>query len=97
MLINRDVVFKKSDSRATETVQEIPTQLHPRVAIREVEEAQSRSSKGATVHILNETKTVAVDGRSPYETYYRKKPTIARLQVLGFDAYVHVHKDTKLT
>ena len=40
-------------------------------------------------------KTVAVDGTTPYEAYYGKKPVITHPRVFGFDAFVHVHKDTR--
>ena len=46
------------------------------------------------VHILKRTKIVTISGKIPYEAYYGKKPIITHLQVFGFDAFVHVHKDT---
>lgn len=49
----------------------------------------------AAVHILNKTKTISVNDRTPYEAYYGKKPIISHLRVFGSDAFVHVHKDTQ--
>ena len=47
------------------------------------------------VHILSWTKTIAIKGKTLYEPYYGKKLTISHLWISGFDAYVHVHKDTR--
>ena len=48
----------------------------------------------AAIHICNRTETVAVEGKTPYQAYYGKKPIISYLRIFGSNAYVYVHKDT---
>ncbi len=42
----------------------------------------------AACYITNHLPTKAVDGKTPYETWYKKKPDFANLRVYGCNAYV---------
>lgn len=45
------------------------------------------------VRINNPAPTSAVQGKSPYEAFYGKKPDLSMLRVFGCLAYVHIQKD----
>ena len=49
-------------------------------------------------YVLNRTGPTGVDGKSPYELWFKKKPSIKHLRVIGTVCYVHVPdgKRTKL-
>ena len=47
----------------------------------------------ALVYVWNQCPTSAVLNATPYELWYRVKPTIDHLRVWGCVAYVHVQKD----
>jgi len=44
-------------------------------------------------YILNRCSTSAVDGKTPYEAWYDKKPTVRHFKVFGCLAYAHVPKE----
>ena len=48
----------------------------------------------SAIHICNRIETVVVEGKTLYGAYYGKKLVITHSRIFGFDAYVHVHKDT---
>ena len=47
VLINHDVVFKESDSRASEGDQETPAPTRPKISIREIQEPPSKTEEEA--------------------------------------------------
>ena len=48
-----------------------------------------------TNYILNRCSTSAVDGKTPYEAWYGKKPNVGHFRVFRCLAYAHVPKDNK--
>lgn len=44
------------------------------------------------IHVLNRSPSSAVDGKTPYEAFYHRKPDVSHLRVWGCRAYVHVQK-----
>ena len=50
----------------------------------------------AFVHVWNYCPTSAVPGVIPYESWYKRKPSVGHLRVWGCVAYVHVQKDKRL-
>ena len=59
---------------------------------RDLPRKYSGEAINAAVHILNRTKTVIVNNKTPYEAYYGKKLVITHLIIFGPDAFVHVQK-----
>lgn len=49
----------------------------------------------ASVYILNRTGPTPVDGKSPHELWYGKKPRINHLRIIGSHCYVHVPKQKR--
>jgi hypothetical protein len=47
------------------------------------------------VYLRNWSPTKAVEGKTPYEAWMGKKPTVSHLRVFGCDAYAHVPKDER--
>jgi len=41
------------------------------------------------VYILNRTATRTVDGKTPFEVWYKAKPSLSHIRIFGSDAYVH--------
>ena len=48
------------------------------------------------IHIWNRTPTSAVPGKTPWETFYGKKPDLSMLRVWGCVAYVHIQRDKRV-
>jgi len=50
------------------------------------------------VYILKRTVANAMDGKTPQEAYYGKKPLVVHFTVFGFECYMHVQNEvcTKL-
>ena len=42
------------------------------------------------VYLRNHSPTTALDGITPYESLYNRKPDVANLRVFGYVAFVHV-------
>ena len=49
----------------------------------------------ALIHVLNRCPTSAVEGKTSYEVWYKKKPSVGHLRVWGCLAYVHIQKDKR--
>ena len=47
----------------------------------------------AFVHVMNRCSSRVHPGKTPYEAFFNKKPSVKRLRVFGCAAYVHVQKD----
>ena len=47
------------------------------------------------VYLKNRCPTKAVQGRTPYEAWYGKKPNVEHLKVFGCTAYAHIPKDER--
>ena len=47
----------------------------------------------ALIHVLNCCPTSAVEGKTSYEVWYKKKPSVGHLRVWGCLTYVHIQKD----
>ena len=43
-----------------------------------------------TVYLLNHFFTKVVQGKAPYEAWYRRKPDVSYLKIFGYVAYAHV-------
>ena len=41
-------------------------------------------------YILNRTGPSSIEGKSPYELWFNKKPKIKHLRIIGSTAYVHI-------
>lgn len=50
----------------------------------------------AAVYILNRTGPTPVDGKSPHQLWYNKKPKINHLRIIGCNCYVHIPKQKRL-
>jgi len=61
-----------------------------RFAHKELPHALWAELINTSAYILNRTGTSSVDGTSPYELWYNKKPKITHLRVIGCTSYVHV-------
>jgi hypothetical protein len=48
------------------------------------------------VYLKNQTSTKALNGKTPFEVYYSKKPNIANLHEFGFKVWVHNPNNSKL-
>ena len=40
--------------------------------------------------VLNRTGPTKIEGKTPYELWYNKKPAVDHLRIFGTDCYVHV-------
>jgi hypothetical protein len=49
----------------------------------------------ALVHVLNRCPTSAVEGKTPYKVWHRKKPDVSHLRVWGCVAYVLIQRDKR--
>ena len=49
----------------------------------------------ALVHVLNACPTSALVGKTPFEVWNKRKPSVGHLRVWGCLAYVHVQKDKR--
>jgi transposase InsO family protein len=49
----------------------------------------------ALIHIWNRCPTASLDGKTPWEMWFNKKPDVAHLRVWGCLAYVHIQKDKR--
>lgn len=49
----------------------------------------------ASVYVLNRTGPTPIEGRSPHELWYGKKPKINHLKIIGSNCYVHVPKQKR--
>jgi transposase InsO family protein len=47
------------------------------------------------VYVLNRTGTRTLDNITPFEAWYKQKPSVSHLRVFGTDAYVHVPKELR--
>lgn len=47
------------------------------------------------MYLQNRSPTKALDGMTPEEVYYGKKPNVSHLRVFGCLAYAHVHKQNR--
>jgi hypothetical protein len=47
----------------------------------------------AAVHVLNRTGTRTLATTTPFEAWYKQKPSVSHLRVFGTDAYIHVPKE----
>src|SRR3984893_6566487 len=47
------------------------------------------------LHTLNLSPSAAVSGKTPFEAFYRRKPSVSHLRVFGCRAYAHVQKDKR--
>src|ERR1700730_7474911 len=45
------------------------------------------------LHTLNLSPSAAVSGKTPFEAFYHRKPSVSHLRVFGCRAYAHVQKD----
>lgn len=61
-----------------------------RLAHGELPQALWAELINTAAYILNRTGTSSVEGKSPYELWYNKKPQIKHLRVIGCTAYVHI-------
>jgi transposase InsO family protein len=50
---------------------------------------------GAFVHTWNRCPSSALDNKTPYEIWFKKKPDIGHIRVWGCIAYVHVQKEKR--
>jgi hypothetical protein len=48
-----------------------------------------------SVYILNRTGPTTQQGKSPYESWYYKKPKISNLRIIGCDCFVHIPKQSR--
>lgn len=48
-----------------------------------------------SVYILNRTGPTFIDGKSPYELWYNRKPKINHLKIVGCDCFVHIPKQKR--
>lgn len=61
-----------------------------RLAHTELPQALWAELINTAAYILNRTAASSVEGKSPHEVWYNKKPKISHLRVIGCTAYVHV-------
>ena len=61
-----------------------------RLAHTELPQALWAELISTATYILNRTGPSSVEGKSPHELWYNKKPKITHLRVIGCTAYVHV-------
>ena len=61
-----------------------------RLAHEELPQALWAELINTAAYILNRTGPSSVEGKTPYELWYNKKPKITHLRVIGCTAYVHV-------
>ena len=47
------------------------------------------------IYTLNRCLTKAVEGKTPYEAWTGKKPSISHIRVFGCDAYAFVHPEKR--
>jgi hypothetical protein len=47
------------------------------------------------LHTLNLSPSTAVSGKTPFEAFYGRKPSVSHLRVFGCRAYAHVQKDKR--
>jgi hypothetical protein len=45
------------------------------------------------LHTLNLSPSAAVSGKTPFEAFYGRKPSVSHLHVFGCQVYAHVQKD----
>jgi hypothetical protein len=50
---------------------------------------------GAFIHVLNRSPSSAVKGVTPYEAWFKHKPSVSHLRVFGCQAYAHVQKNKR--
>ena len=50
---------------------------------------------GVACYLVNRSPSSALDDKTPHEVWTKKKPSLQRLRVFGFDAYVHVPKENR--
>ena len=48
-----------------------------------------------SVYILNRTGPTTIEGKSPYELWWSKKPKISHLRIVGCTCYVHIPKQRR--
>jgi len=48
---------------------------------------------GTVVYLKNRSSTKALDNQTPYEAWYKEKPDVQHLRILGSPAYIHVPKE----
>ena len=48
-----------------------------------------------TAYLINRSPTKTLDGKTPFQAWYGKKPNVNHLRVFGCSAYVHVPKDER--
>ena len=46
-------------------------------------------------YLINRRPTKSLDGKTPFEAWYGKKPNVSHLRVFGCTAYIHVPKDER--
>lgn len=61
-----------------------------RLAHEELPQALWAELINTAAYILNRTGPSSVEGKSPHELWYNKKPKISHLHIIGCTAYVHV-------
>lgn len=47
------------------------------------------------VYVKNRTPSVVLNGKTPYELWWNKKPSVGHLKIFGSDAFVHVPKEQR--
>ena len=46
-------------------------------------------------YLINRSPTKALDGKTPFQAWYGKKPNVYHLRVFGCSAYIHIPKDER--
>ena len=49
----------------------------------------------ALIHVWNRCPSAALNGKTPYEMWFKQKPDVSHLRVWGCLAYVHIQKDKR--
>jgi hypothetical protein len=50
---------------------------------------------GIACYLVNKSPSLGLDDKTPQEVWTGKKPSLTHLKVFGYDAYVHVPKESK--
>ena len=46
-------------------------------------------------YLINRSPTKTLDGKTPFQAWYGKKPNVSHLRVFGCSAYIHIPKDER--
>ena len=50
----------------------------------------------ALIHVWNCCPSAALDGKTPYEMWFKEKPDVSHLRIWGCLSYVHIQKDKRI-